>query len=77
MAHDYEIRKRSTQMSLFASSASLYEIVCDGAALVDLYRVLRSVVGHGKTCPITSEEQDILCDLYNSISLYKLKHKLV
>lgn len=74
MAHDYEIHKLPTQTDLFGKRSQLYQIICDGDALVDLCRVLRSVVGYAQRRPITSEEQNILCELYNSISLYKLKH---
>ena len=74
MAHDYEIRKLPTQTSLFDSSDKLYQIICDGSSLVDLCYVLRSVILDCKKRPLTNLEQDILSDLYNSISIFKLKH---
>ena len=76
MSHDYEIRKMNVQTSFFMPKiVQKYQIICDGSALVDLCRVLRSVVSSCKSRPLTSDEQDVLCDLYNSISIYKLKHK--
>ena len=74
MAHDYEICKLPTQTKLFDSSDKLYQIICNGSALVDLCYVLRSVISDCKKRPLTNLEQDILSDLYNSISIYKLKH---
>lgn len=76
MAHDYEIRKMNVQTSLFMPKIEQkYEIICDAAAISDLCRVLRSVVSDCRMRPLSSDEQDVLCDLYNSISIYNLKHK--
>lgn len=77
MAHDFLISKIPIQTSLFDKSVQNYQIVCNGDTLVILCCFLRTIVGNCKTRPLTNEEQDILCDLYNAISLYKLKHKIV
>lgn len=77
MLHDYEIRKMIVQTSLFMPNViQKYEIICDAAAISDLCVVLRSVISDCRRRPLSAYEQDILCDLYNSISIYKLKHKI-
>lgn len=74
MVHDYDIKKLPIQKNLFSASSTLYQIVCDGSALADLCSVLRSVVSDCKKRPLSSLEQDVLSELYNSISIFKLKH---
>lgn len=70
MVYNYIIRKRPVQVSFFDTSEVLFEIVCSEIDLFALHRVLRSVVGKRWSHePLSSKEEVVLLDLYNSISL--------
>lgn len=73
MARDYHVSKLPTHRNLFGDYERVFEIVCRAQDLNDLKFALRGVISHGKREPITTFEQDVLSDLYNSISLISLK----
>lgn len=73
MAREYHVSKLPLHRNLFGDSERVFEIVCKSSEMKDLLLALRGVLSHGKSQPITSFEQDVLCDLYNSISLVNLK----
>lgn len=74
MARDFRVFKLPLQQQLFNNSRRRYQILTDELSLLDLHRVLRSVISNKyKNVPLTSFEEDVLCDLYNSISLIKFK----
>lgn len=70
MAHNYIIRKRPVQVSFFDSTERLFEIVCNEVDLFALHRTLRQVLSkRWQNEPLSAQEEDVLSDLYNSISL--------
>lgn len=73
MSRDYHVSKLPLHRNLFGDSERVFEIVCKSQDLNDLKLALRGVISHGNREPITMFEQDVLCDLYNSISLISLK----
>ena len=73
MAREYHVSKLPIHRNLFGDSERVFEIVCKSSEMKDLLLALRGVISHGKSQPITPFEQDVLCDLYNSISLVNLK----
>lgn len=73
MARDYHVSKLPLHRNLFGDSERVFEIVCKAQDLNDLKLALRGVISHCKCEPISAFEQDVLCDLYNSISLISLK----
>ena len=73
MARDYHVSKLPLHCNLFGDSERVFEILCKSQDLKDLKLALRGVISHGKREPISAFEQDVLCDLYNSISLISLK----
>lgn len=73
MAREYHVSKLPIHRNLFGDSERVFEIVCKAPDVKDLILALRGVISHGKSQPITAFEQDVLCDLYNSLSLINLK----
>lgn len=73
MARDYHVTRLPYHRDLFGDSERKFQIVVSESVLKELCTTLRHVVGNCKYRPVTSEEQDVLCDFYNSISLINFK----
>lgn len=73
MARDFNVSKLPDHRSLFSPDERVYQILCKESDIKDLNIVLRSVLSKIHLGLIDSYEQDVLCDLYNSISLIRFK----
>ena len=73
MARDYVISKLPYHRDMFGGSERTLQIVGTESSIKDLVLVLRSVLSHGKSEPLSNYEQDVLCDLYNSLSIFNFK----
>lgn len=74
MARVFVVSKLPLQLSLFEKDEVFFNICCSQSSLIDLHKVLRSVISNKfKKVPLNSFEEDVLLDLYNSISLINFK----
>ena len=73
MTRDYYVTRLPYHRDLFGDSERKFQIVVSESVLKELCITLRHVVGDCKYRPLISEEQDVLCDLYNSLSLINFK----
>lgn len=73
MARDYHVNRLPYHRDLFGDSERKFQIVVSESVLKELCTTLRHVVGDCKYRPVTNDEQDVLCDLYNSLSLINFK----
>ena len=73
MARDYVVSKLPYHRDMFGNSERTIQIVGSEVAIKDLHVALRSLLSHGKYEPLSQFEQDVLSDLYNSLSLFNFK----
>lgn len=73
MAREYNVSRLPYHFDLFGDSERKFQIIVSESVLKELCTTLRHVVGNAKYRPITNDEQDILCDFYNSLSLINFK----
>ena len=73
MVRDYVVSKLPYHRDMFGDSQRTIQIVGSELAIKDLLLALRSLLSHGNYEPITQFEEDVLCDLYNSLSLFNFK----
>lgn len=73
MVRDYYVSRLPFHGDLFGDSERKFQIIIPESVFKELCTTLRHVVGNAKYRPITNNEQDVLCDLYNSLSLINLK----
>lgn len=73
MVRDYVVSKLPYHRSLFGDSGRTIQIIGSEVAIKDLHVALRSLLSHGKYEPLSPFEEDVLSDLYNSLSLFNFK----
>lgn len=73
MARNYVVSKLPYHRDMFGDCKRTIQIVGSEVAINDLHVALRSLLSHGKYEPLSQYEQDVLSDLYNSLSLFNFK----
>lgn len=73
MARDYHVCKLPTHRDLFGGSERVLQIIANESSIKDLLVCLRHVCSRGKREPLSNFELDVLCDLYNSLSIFNFK----
>ena len=73
MAREYHVSKLPFHRDLFGGSERVLQITANESSIKDLLVCLRHVCSHGKREPLSNFEQEVLCDLYNSLSIFNFK----
>ena len=73
MARNYHVSKLPIHRNLFGDPERMVQIIGSESSIKDLLVCLRGVISHGKKEPLSNFEEDVLSDLYNSVSLFNFK----